>query len=194
MTKPDRPWIERENTRRRVKIRKASASAAIDNPGLPIRPWMKILALWISQQPRKPKKKDMLAQARLYAKARLTARELNRLLDRKDFQKHVEELMGAEEVKARALFVSQMVPAVETHFEAMQKLRERGDYDQIAKFTLPYIDRAYPAKQDHAPKAPTVVINLGSSEFAKRYLEYKPEDDEIVVEASEVVAVTETSE
>jgi hypothetical protein len=196
MTKPDtRTWLEKENTRRRRKTLKASASVAIDNPGLPIRPWMKILALWISQQPRKPKKKDMLAQARLYSKARLTMRELNRLLERKDFQKHVEALMGEEEVKARALFVSQMVPAVSHHFNALEKLIERGEYKDVAKFTMPYIERAYPAKQDRAEKQPTVVINLGSSEFAKRYLEAGPgeERDEIVIESNEVTVITEST-
>ena len=188
---PDEAWIDKENRRRRVKYRKGNAARAIDNPGIPIRPWMKLLALWMAQQPRNPAKKLIVEQARYFSKARLTRHEINRLLARPDFQKHVTDLMEGEEHRAKALFKSQMVTAIQTHYDSMMALSAAGEHKEVAKFTTPYIDRAYPTKHDGGEKQAQIIINLGNSNFAKQYMGHaETEDaDEIVVEAAEVVAI-----
>lgn len=179
MFEPDRSTaLGRALSRRRAQRRKYHITQSIARPGL--MPWQKALALWIARQPRPPKKREMLAQANWITKTRLSPHHLTMLLAREDFQALVGAYSESEEVKTKALIQSQMPEAIDIHFEALKALHATKQYGDVAKFTAPYFDRAYPTKAPAAPTQQAVVIHLGTGPFAAQHLD--AEEPEIVVE------------
>ena len=161
---------------------KHNAAEVLDNDE-PLLPWMVKVALWGASQPKKPTRKQWETRARFESKiSRMTLSTVTRLLARKDFQELIAQVQRDESEKAKQVIKSQMVEAVETHFDAMKQLQARGEYKEISKFTTPYIDRAYPVKQQQETQPQTIVIAMqGGNSFATKYLD-ATDEPEIIVE------------
>ena len=155
-------------------------------------------ALWLVRETasrgRRPTKPELWRHFRQMASAKLNQDDLTAFLEREDFQELVITLRSDHEAQAKAMIQDQMPEVVKSHFEAIEKLQNQKRYGDLAKFTLPYLERAYPTKSEPVPTVlqPLQIVIGGG--FASRYLQPKAEaETEIIIEAVAVPAPDPTT-
>lgn len=131
------------------------------NMALPtLRPWHKTLALWMVQQPKKPKAPKVMAKAQDILNQPISLKATRVLLANPAFIAYCEEVGNDLTAQARAIAESRVVQATETHFEAIQRLYEQGEYQHIFKGTNPILERIWPVLEDREAKAQVIHITV----------------------------------
>lgn len=141
-------------------------------------------ARWLAGFSRAPAMSEQVEKAQELLQVTLTERHLSNIKRTRPFRNYFATLtqMTATEAKeiARDAFHSKAPYAVDSHFEALENLKKLGDWKEVAKYTIPVLDRVVPKQPDVALQATQVTINLGAEQ--RKALD----GGEIVVEAEEI--------
>ena len=131
-----------------------------------LRPWMKQYASWIALYDRvgRPHIKERLKALRGMCKGRVTRPALLYLEGRDDFSQLVEELKRDENKRARLHMAIHAADMIDLHKEAADNLKEKGEWKELAKYTVPYLDRVWPKKEDEQTQAQIIQIEIGGSD------------------------------
>lgn len=155
--------VRREVAAQRQSTRERREALVKSETGL--RPWMKKLAAWYAVQPLRPKQRDVLQTARYLSKYQISTHTVKMILARPEFTALVHEISESEVKRARAMLEGQMPDAIETHYNAMKRLEDQGEFADLSKFTAPYIDRAWPRRDDAIQPPTVVVLKLGEGKI-----------------------------
>jgi hypothetical protein len=131
-----------------------------------LRPWMKKYAAWIAlhDPTHLPKREDRLTEVRKFAHGRITRTALDYIEKREDFLALVEELRSDEMRRARVQMEVDAAYMVESHRDAVENLRDQGKYQDIAKYTTPYLDRIWPKQDEQQQHLTAIQINIGQGD------------------------------
>jgi uncharacterized pyridoxal phosphate-containing UPF0001 family protein len=156
--------------------------AMLDPDTRPLAPWEVAFAEWLSSQPVRPSAKEQVEKAQELAQlASLTWHYLKRLKRRKAFVAYWADINTSALKRARKMIEAQLPEAVRVHFQGMKKLEAAASENadllrSIPTFTAPYLERAWPKKDETVPQV-AVQINL-----SQRQMEALSSED-MVVEA-----------
>lgn len=172
-------------------IRKQLALAANASKGQ-LRPWHKQFALWYATNSvlATPRIDECVAQAQRITRQSIPRTVMHRLLLNPAFQALAHQYQEEEVAKARAIMEERTPKAVEHHFDALDELMKREQFDKVFQFTKPILERVWPAEQPRLP-AQVITINIGG-EFAERHKGKLDKDPVEIIGVAEVVEETPT--
>ncbi len=126
-----------------------------------LKPWHKQLALWFAHRVDRPLAADIQAEANRITNQNISKAVLKSLLTNPAFKAY--RLRLAEEVtfQAREQMESGFVKIVKSHYNAIEELEKAGLHKEIAKFTVPILNRIWPEDQAATMPAQIISINLG---------------------------------
>lgn len=178
----------------------------------PLMPWMTRYAQWLCSHPaaemsgnatdfrhRYPTGDERAARASEYA-GRPVQRQLIVLLEkRKDLREYFEKLRSDTQVYAKELAKNQIGRNFELREKGLEMAAESGDHKAIEHYTRPFLEHAFPKKQEVGQGPQRVVINMiGMTPEQKKLLTAgvtEPEEpDEVEWEYIETEKVQEEDE
>lgn len=143
--------------------------AMLDPETRPLTPGEAAFAEWLSGQVTRPPAAEQLDKLQELTQHAYAARTLRALKRRPAFRELWADINTSALKRARKMIEAQLPEAVRVHFQGMQRLNaaasENADLlKSIPTYTAPYLDRAWP-KKDETPVQANVQINLSARQL-----------------------------
>lgn len=129
-------------------------------------PWMVAFAEWYALQPKCYSLKEQLRVAREFANAPLTQAELRNAKTRPDWHVLVDKFYQGGIVAARAKMEADASWYIDMHKKGLKKADEAEDYRAFPNFTLPWIERVAPRRDNLLQQNLQVNVILSEKQHA----------------------------
>ena len=141
--------------------RGAALKVAVQSKSLT--PGMKAYAAWLALNPGK-KAQERRIQAGICLNTTVSTANLKALEGREDFGALLQSYANDEVTRVKGILERHLEVAVDAHMLGLQLAVSERDHRAIPKFTVPFIERAWPKQNDVIPHVPLIEIHIGQGQ------------------------------